>query len=166
MIRTLCALLAPVLACCVGEPDLPPVADCKDALDLATGDACNTTARCLSASEDCGLATVCTCDLGSKTFTCVPVDFAAPCDDIENARCEIEGVYGCAQYPTSGTRWCEGGAWLESSSCPAGCPGPEGGAPVTGDPCAVAPGAICPYGESECECVADRFVCCAVAPCS
>ena len=163
--RGLGICLGLALSSCAEEPDIPPGADCPNTPGLATGDLCNTTARCLNQSADCGLAQVCECDLTSKTFRCTDVDFSAPCDGIQNAYCEIEGVYGCALYPTSGTRSCEGDEWVEWSSCPAGCPGPESGEPATGDPCAVAPGDVCPYGASECECVADMFMCCAVAPC-
>lgn len=166
--RALCLLVSMtgVLGGCDDKaPDLPPSDICPDG-PIATGEPCNTTARCMTGSEDCAIAQVCACDLARQEFQCAPLDTSAPCDDIAgNPSCSIEGVHGCDADPTSGYRYCQDGVWVAEYSCPPGCPGPETGPPANGDPCTVVAGEVCPYGTTECECVDGVFSCCDPAPC-
>lgn len=164
--RALCLLvsMAGALAGCVDKPALPPSDLCVPG-PIADGDPCNTTARCVTGNDDCATAEVCVCDLSRKEFDCAPIDTSAPCDGISDAMCAIEGIHGCDAYPTSGVRYCQDGVWVAEYSCPDGCPGPESGPPANGDPCVVVAGEVCPYGTTECECVAGSFRCCDPAPC-
>ncbi len=168
-IRTVLALVVVVAAGCGDAP-----ADVPDAADLATscpadpieaGAPCALApaVRCLVGDADCSAARVCRCEAGH--YACEQPDFEAPCDDIEDATCSIEGVYGCTMYPTSGTRWCQDGVWKVDTSCPDGCPGPDSVPPETGDACSVAAGEVCPYDSTQCECVDSEFRCCDYPPC-
>ncbi len=167
--RGLPLLLATLLACSGGNgeagPDAAFAGSCPEGgIEDGVSCAIDAEVRCMIHQEDCGLAEVCQCEDGA--FACRPPDFDADCSGIEDADCAIEGVYGCYLYPTSGTTRCEDGEWVSDYSCPAGCPGPDDSPPASGDPCSVATGEVCPYGDQDCECVDGAFLCCELAPCT
>jgi hypothetical protein len=126
--------------------------------DPADGEPCDLSpaVRCMTGAQDCRLAQTCSCT-AERVFACTEVDFEAGCAGIQNASCSIEGNPGCSIQSFSGQRDCVDGQWLESSSCPPGCP--EEAAPAPGSPCALDAGEVCPYDDQVCECVSGVFSC-------
>jgi len=124
------------------------------------GESCDLmdSVRCFSDTGDCATSMVCRCRDGE--FSCRELDWEAPCGDIQNASCSIEGRHGCVGYPTSGIRQCEQGAWQSFYSCPDACPiAEESGLPETGQPCSAPEGEPCDYGTTVCDCIGAEFSC-------
>lgn len=133
------------------------VKSCPESHPLTDETACDLPSEicCFTHNNDCANAEVCHCVKGM--FACEAVDWDAPCAELENASCPIEGSPGCGGYPSSGVTSCEAGTWNSTYACPQECPVVD--PPNNGDACEIAISVICRYGDLSCQCTDGLFAC-------